>query len=89
MRVENMTSRNGNGSAPNQFRIVLDDGSVVFQSYETIIAKRNPDGKITLDEESWDYSVTTGRYRNQFLGENKAATLKKIESGEYVLANLN
>ena len=43
----------------------------------------------TFDKDSWDYSVTTGKYRNQFLGENKAETLKKIKSGEYKLAKLN
>jgi len=89
MHVKNMTSKNGEGKAPNQFEIELDDGSTVFQSYETIIAKRDDGGKITLDEGSWDYSVTTGRFRNQFLGENKAATERKIKSGEYKLANLN
>jgi hypothetical protein len=89
MHVKNMTSKNGEGKAPNQFEITLDDGSTVFQSYETIIAKRDAAGKITLDTHGWDYSVTTGRYRNQFLSENKAATEKKIKSGEYALANLN
>jgi hypothetical protein len=84
-----MASRNGEGKAPNQFEIDLDNGDTVFQSYETIIAKRGNGGKITLDEKCWDYSVTTGRYRNAFLGENKATTLRKIASGEYALANLN
>ena len=34
---------------------------------------------VWLDEETWDYSTTTGRYRNQFLGEDKKATEKKIK----------
>ena len=88
MKVRNMTSKNGEGKAPNQFEIEPGNGDTVFQSYDTIIAK-NSGGKITLDKGSWDYSVTTGRHRNQFLGENKAATLKKIKSGEYLLADLN
>ena len=45
--------------------------------------------RVYLDESDWDYSVTTGKYRNQFLGEGIAETRKKIASGEYKLANLN
>ena len=88
MKVRNMTSRNGEGTAPNQFEITLDNGDTVFQSYDTVIAKIGG-GKTTLDAKNWDYSVTTGRYRNQFLGEKKPATEHKIKSGEYTLADLN
>ena len=42
-----------------------------------------------LDEHYWDYSATTGKYRNQFLGEGIAETRAKIESGEYILIDLN
>jgi len=44
---------------------------------------------IILDECYWDYSATTGYYRNQFLGEGIAETKKNIKSGVYTLANLN
>jgi len=50
---------------------------------------KNDDGIIYLDKYSWDYSVTTGKYRNEFLGEGIAETRKKIASGEYILTNLN
>lgn len=86
-KVENFTSSNGNRVA-NQFRIWVDEG-VVFQSYGSIIAFAPYIGKKQLDKDYWDYSVTTGKYRNQFLGEPKAVTLKKIKSGEYELADLN
>jgi len=91
--VKNMTSSNGNKIA-NQF-IMVDGSTSIFQSYDSIIAVRKwtykPYGhyEITLDRNYWDYSVTTGKYRNQFLGESKAETLKKIKSGEYKLADLN
>ena len=49
----------------------------------------NKNGKITLDSYYWDYSVTTGKYRNQFLNEGIAETRKKIKEGIYKLANLN
>ena len=46
-------------------------------------------GKITLDSIYWDYSRTTGKYRNMFLGENKAETQSKIDNGTYTLADIN
>lgn len=63
MKVENMYSHNGNKVA-NQF-IITDGNSTYFQSYDTIIVKKT-NGKVFLDENSWDYSVTTGKYRNLF-----------------------
>lgn len=87
MKVSNMTSSNGNKVA-NQFIIDADNGDIFFQSYQTIIAKKS-NGKITLDKNAWDYSVTTGKYRNIFLNETKAETERKIKSGEYTLADLN
>lgn len=64
-----------------------------FQSYESVIAKKVPTGlgtyQIYLDETYWDYSRTTGKYRNMFLNETKKETQKKIDSGEYRLVDLN
>ena len=45
--------------------------------------------KIYLDIKYWDYSVTTGKYRNIFLNETKKETEKKIKDGVYTLTNLN
>jgi len=86
MKVQNMTSARGNTIA-NQF-IINDKGEEYFQSYRSIIAKKSQ-GKIYLDEYFWDYSVTTGKYRNDFLGEKKIDTQRKIDSGEYILTDLN
>ena len=86
MKVQNMTSARGNTIA-NQF-IINDKGEEYFQSYRSIIAKKSQ-GKIYLDEYFWDYSVTTGKYRNNFLGEKKIDTQRKIDSGEYILTDLN
>ncbi|DBA34969.1 TPA_asm: hypothetical protein vir526_00004 [Caudoviricetes sp. vir526] len=89
MEVENMTNRNGN-KVPNQFIIIDDDENILFQSYNTIIAKIDgKNGKIFLDANYWDYSKTTGKYRNIFLNESKKETEKKIKSGEYELVDLN
>ena len=87
MKVENMTSARGNKVA-NQFLVTDDKGNEYFQSYRSMIAKKSQ-GKIYLDEYYWDYSTTTGKYRNDFLGEGIADTRKKIASGEYILTDLN
>ena len=86
MRVENMTSTRGNKVA-NQF-IINHNGAEYFQSYKSIIAKKSQ-GKIYLDEYYWDYSRTTCKYRNEFLGEYIEQTRNKIKEGEYKLMNLN
>lgn len=87
--VSNMCSPNGSEVA-NQFEISTADG-VYFQSYNSVIAfKPNKRGeKIKLDERYWDYSNTTGKYRNIFLNETKKETEAKIKSGVYELVNLN
>jgi|TARA_Y100000310_G_scaffold310174_1_gene355132 hypothetical protein len=99
MKVKNMTSARGNKIA-NQF-IIREEGRgalgnfierKTFQSYQSIIAIVTiwKDGTDTeLDINKWDYSVTTGKYRNIFLGETKKETEVKIKSGEYKLADLN
>ena len=86
--VQNMLGRTGRAVA-NQFEIYTNKYKV-FQSYNSIIAIKPYDGSpIVLDEQYWDYSVTTGRYRNDFLSETKKETLRKIELDIYRLADLN
>src|ERR1035437_829352 len=98
MKLYNMKSSNGK-EVPNQF-IMSEKGhgangnfilKQVFQSYKSIIAEKitwNDRIDITLDINYWDYSTTTGKYRNQFLGEGIEETRKKIAIGEYKLDNL-
>jgi hypothetical protein len=75
--------------ANNQFEIVTPKGTY-FQSYDSIIAfKPNDNRRIQLDEYYWDYSRTTGKYRNMILNEGIADTRAKIKSKEYLLTNLN
>ena len=85
-RVQNMTSNRGNKIA-NQFIIYTDTGSI-FQSYNSTIVKIDS-GKTYLDKNTWDYSKTTGKYRNIFLNETKKDTEEKIKSGQYILTDLN
>jgi len=66
--------------APNQ-TVIYVDGSRIFQSYSSTIAIVTGN-KVTLGRD-WDYSRTTGKYRNQFLGEGIAETRLKLATGEY------
>ena len=86
-KVRQMYTRGGS-PAPNQFIIYTPEGTY-FQSYRSTIAFKPNEGKTQLDESTWDYSRTTGKYRNEFLGEYIELTRDKIKSGEYELVNLN
>ena len=94
MKVENVQSSKGN-KVPNQFIITTEtpEGNKVeyFQSYETVIAKKIYDNlgcdvvETFLDKKSYNYSVTTSKYRNLFLG----VTNKQFNKDNYILTILN
>ena len=85
--VLNMKSSRGN-KVPNQF-IIWTDEEQFFQSYQTIIGKRDKKGNVFLDQNRWNYSVTTSKYRNQWLGMNTKEVKKAIDDGTIQLVNLN
>ena len=72
----------------NQFIIQHDDVEY-FQSYDSIIVKRFKQGICHLDKTYWNYSKTTSKYRNQFLGETTKETQRKIDRGLHILTDLN
>ena len=87
-QVRQMTGRTG-APVANQF-IITDGEFEYFQSYETVIAKRHISaGVVTLDRGRWDYSVTTSKYRNKFLGMDTAQIKRDIKAGRIALADLN
>ena len=86
VKVEQFQGRNG--SVNNQFTLRTPDG-IYFQSYDSIIVFIPNTGKTQLDKKFWDYSKTTGKYRNQFLMEDKKETQRKIDNGTYLLTDLN
>jgi hypothetical protein len=90
MKVKNLTSPNGNKVA-NQF-IIFDSEFTLFQSYDSVIIKTTfEDGKrvVYLDEKYYNYSKTTSKYRNLFLGETTKEIEAKIKNGTYILTDLN
>ncbi len=58
------------------------NGSALY-IYNTLIAIKLS-GKVYLSDK-WDYSITTGKHRNAYLGETKKQTEAKIASGEYTV----
>jgi len=95
-KVKPLLGRTGKPVA-NQYVIEANDDNTdlvsnysIFQSYDSsIVLKNHNTGKVFLDEKYWNYSVTTSKYRNQFLGESTKETQAKIDSGEYKLVDLN
>ncbi len=79
-RVENVISYSGNDIS-NQF-IIRGKDYTLFQSYKSPIAMFK--GGKTYIFRDWDYSTTTGKYRNLFLSETKKETFDKLKSGEYI-----
>ena len=87
-KVENFKSSKSGLPIANQFRIALQNGIIVFQSYNSIICVK-ANGETYLDQNRWNYSRTTSRYRNIFLNETTVETVKKIGLGTYAMADLN
>lgn len=91
--VRPMTSRGGNELANQQ--IMSDPAGETFVSYGTKIAYRShkhyEDGerRIVLDKNYWDYSRTTSKYRNEFLGFGVDECRRRISNGKIELADLN
>lgn len=78
-------------TAPNHCIIYTKDATF-FQSYASVIVRIDfVDGvrRVTLDKDKWDYSRTTARHRNAFLGMTTKETQAKIDSGEILLEKLN
>ena len=85
----------------NQLVITYANGDEALYSYGRLIALKeseprymdtfgdNPICRTYLNVNAWDYSRTTGKYRNIFLGETKRETEKKIKSGAYILKDLD
>lgn len=74
----------------NNLIIMLSNGKKIFNSFGVNVAEIDVLSKIVrLDHTYWDYSTTTGKYRNQFLSETKKDTENKLKMGQYVLADLN
>ena len=66
----------------------LSNGWNILKSYNTTIAMRKGQ-EVIIDSKYYNYSASTGKHRNYFLGETLKDTDKKIKNGEYQTADLN
>lgn len=90
-KISAMKSHETGDDVKNQYQIYGKIDSMpfkVFQSYNSVIVFQI-NGATFLDKNDWNYSRTTSKYRNDFLGECTQETKKKIDSGEYILTELN
>lgn len=71
---------------PN-YVVTSHKGIRYLTSYRTVVAKING-VYITLDP-MWEYSRTTVKHVNRFLGTNAMETRKHIKSGMFTVENLN
>ena len=83
MKVKNMTSGNGK-EVTNQF-ILTDGNKITFQSYNSPIVEIDYDKKIITVFKDWDYSTTTGKYRNKFMSDNGFVDMENKKGFEYYM----
>ena len=89
IKVNQLISSRSGREIANQYKIQTPEG-VYFQSYESIIAFiRKADGQTLLDSRWWDYSRTTSKYLNIFLGMDSKEVKRRVKLGEFKLINLN
>lgn len=92
LKVNNLESPRTGNPVANQYEIETDKYHI-FQSYQTIIAKKERGflGKVILDAHYWNYSRTTLKYLKQFLGANISSKEieERIKNGTYKTRNLN
>jgi len=82
LRVENLESRNGCGSAPNQFELTFEHG-YVFQSYRSLVGVKMDDGRIFFSGYH-DCSNTTSGYCGRWCGYDCKTRRKMLADGRAV-----
>jgi hypothetical protein len=90
MKVTQLT--NDKGNKVNNHFIIYDSEYTIFRSYNSNIIKvvfEDCQRKVYLDSYYWNYSRTTAKYRNYYLGESTKEIETKIKNGTYLLTNLN
>ena len=85
MKVRNMRSNNGNKVA-NQF-VITDDvhNTITFQSYESEIIRIDYHTETITVFPKYDYSTTTGKYRNKFMRDYGFRDMDNKKSFEYYM----
>ena len=69
LRVRNMISEASGREVANQF-IIESGNKTLFQSYDSPIVEIDWTNHVLTVYPHWDYSMTTGKYRNMFMRDN-------------------
>lgn len=85
MKIKNMMGNNGREVA-NQF-VIENDNEVLFQSYQSSIIEINYNEQKIKVYEDYDYSRTTGKYRNKFLNDMGFYELSNLKDLNKALKN--
>lgn len=87
--VRNLKTKSDN-NIKDQYIIKTNNGEYLqSKGHIVVFIPFDKREKIALDYRFWDYSISTGKYRNRILKENWKQTKEKIDAGEYLLVNLN
>lgn len=84
MRVRNMVSPRSGREVANQF-VITDGKRTTFQSYDSTIVEIDRENKTITVHEDWDYSTTTGKYRNQFMEDEYFSDMADKKGFEYYM----
>lgn len=76
MKVRNLINTNGNAVA-NQFVIEMGANNFYFQSYDSLVAKR--EGKVFTLGRDFDYSRTTSKHLHTFMEDYAQGILYRIK----------
>lgn len=85
MKVKNMRNNNGNKVA-NQF-VIMDEehNTITFQSYNSEIIRIDYHNETITIFSDYDYSVTTGKYRNKFMRDYGFRDMDNKKNFEYYM----
>ena len=78
-----------NGKPCANTTIIATNGNKTLYSYNRAICRADSHNNIILDPVYYDYSTTTARHRNSFLGVTTAQLKHMINNNLVKFANLN
>lgn len=71
----------------NQYILKAEEGDYL-QSYDSIVALKTTDGRVILHPEYYNYSATTAKVRDAFLGITREQFTQNMKDGKYILQSL-
>ena len=87
MRVYNMVSPRTGHEVANQF-VIDGDGVRTFQSYASTIAVIDYNERTVKIGNDWNYSTTTGKYRNAFFKDEDFRDMADTKGMNKVMAQV-